>query len=134
VEALYTFPVPKGASVANFSMWINGREMLGEVVEKERARQIYNSYKQPVQPGEKLAAQKPAAPAPAPSPARRVDAPQQQVAPVRRSGGDVDFGGGGALDLGTLGMVAALAGLGWAGRRRSPHPRPLSHEWERGGT
>ncbi len=25
VEALYTFPVPKGASVSNFSMWINGR-------------------------------------------------------------------------------------------------------------
>lgn len=45
VEALYTFPVPKGASVANFSMWINGKEMVGEVVEKERARQIYNSYK-----------------------------------------------------------------------------------------
>jgi len=46
VEALYTFPVPKGASVANFSMWINGKEMIGEVVEKERARQIYDSYKQ----------------------------------------------------------------------------------------
>ncbi|MEW6079264.1 MAG: VIT domain-containing protein [Thermodesulfobacteriota bacterium] len=46
VEALYTFPVPKGASVADFSMWINGREMVGEVVEKERAREIYNSYKQ----------------------------------------------------------------------------------------
>ena len=46
VEALYTFPVPKGASVANFSMWIGGREMVGEVVEKQRARQIYNSYKQ----------------------------------------------------------------------------------------
>ncbi|MCP4899915.1 MAG: VWA domain-containing protein [bacterium] len=46
VEALYTFPVPEGASVANFSMWINGKEMVGEVVEKERARQIYNSYKQ----------------------------------------------------------------------------------------
>jgi Ca-activated chloride channel homolog len=45
VEALYTFPVPKGASVANFSMWINGKEMIGEVVEKERAREIYNSYK-----------------------------------------------------------------------------------------
>src|ERR1044071_8600113 len=27
VEALYTFPVPKAASVANFSMWINGKEM-----------------------------------------------------------------------------------------------------------
>jgi Ca-activated chloride channel homolog len=46
VEALYTFPVPKNASVANFSMWINGKEMIGEVVEKERARQIYNSYKE----------------------------------------------------------------------------------------
>jgi len=46
VEALYTFPVPKGASVANFSMWINGKEMVGEVVEKSRARQIYESYKQ----------------------------------------------------------------------------------------
>jgi len=46
VEALYTFPVPKGASVSNFSMWIGGKEMIGEVVEKERARQIYESYKQ----------------------------------------------------------------------------------------
>ena len=46
VEALYTFPVPKGASVANFSMWINGKEMVGEVVEKQRAREIYDSYKQ----------------------------------------------------------------------------------------
>ena len=45
VEALYTFPVPKNASVANFSMWIGGKEMVGEVVEKERAREIYNSYK-----------------------------------------------------------------------------------------
>lgn len=45
VEALYMFPVPKGASVSNFSMVINGKEMIGEVVEKERARQIYNSYK-----------------------------------------------------------------------------------------
>jgi Ca-activated chloride channel family protein len=46
VEALYTFPVPKGASVANFSMWIAGKEMTGEVIEKKRAREIYNSYKQ----------------------------------------------------------------------------------------
>ena len=45
VEALYTFPVPREASVSNFSMWINGKEMIGEVVEKERAREIYNSYK-----------------------------------------------------------------------------------------
>ena len=45
VEALYTFPVPRGASVSNFSMWINGKEMIGEVLEKKRARQIYESYK-----------------------------------------------------------------------------------------
>lgn len=52
VEALYTFPVPKGASVANFSMWINGKEMVGEVLEKKRARQIYESYKRTmVDPG-----------------------------------------------------------------------------------
>src|SRR5213594_946638 len=46
VEALYSFPVPKGASVASFSMWINGKEMVGEVLEKKRAREIYQSYKQ----------------------------------------------------------------------------------------
>ncbi len=45
VEALYTFPVPREASVSNFSMWIGGKEMVGEVVEKERAREIYDSYK-----------------------------------------------------------------------------------------
>jgi Ca-activated chloride channel homolog len=45
VEALYTFPVPNGASVSNFTMIINGKEMVGEVVEKQRARQIYESYK-----------------------------------------------------------------------------------------
>ena len=41
VEALYTFPVPKSASVANFSMWINGKEMVGEVVEKQAARRAW---------------------------------------------------------------------------------------------
>lgn len=46
IEALWTFPVPKAASVSNFSMWIGGAEMVGEVVEKQRARQIYDSYKQ----------------------------------------------------------------------------------------
>jgi Ca-activated chloride channel family protein len=46
VEALYTFPVPRGASVSNFSMWIDGKEMVGEVLEKQKARQIYESYKQ----------------------------------------------------------------------------------------
>ncbi len=45
VEALYTFPVPRGASVSDFTMWIGGKPMVGEVVEKQRAREIYESYR-----------------------------------------------------------------------------------------
>lgn len=41
LEALYTFPVPREASVSNFSMWINGKEVVGEVLERQRAREIY---------------------------------------------------------------------------------------------
>lgn len=41
VEALYTFPVPREASVANFSLWVNGKEVTGEVLERQRARQVY---------------------------------------------------------------------------------------------
>ncbi|HEX4796941.1 MAG TPA: VIT and VWA domain-containing protein [Humisphaera sp.] len=45
VEGLYSFPVPARASVAGFSMWIDGQEMIGEVLEKQAAREIYNTYK-----------------------------------------------------------------------------------------
>ena len=41
LEATYLFPIPESASVADFTMWVNGREMSGEVVEANRARQIY---------------------------------------------------------------------------------------------
>lgn len=41
LEALYTFPVPREASVSNFSMWINGKEVIGEVLERQRAQDIY---------------------------------------------------------------------------------------------
>lgn len=41
LEALYTFPVPREASVSNFSMWINGKEVIGEVLERQKAQQIY---------------------------------------------------------------------------------------------
>jgi Ca-activated chloride channel family protein len=41
LEAVWSFPVPNEASVSNFSMWINGKEVIGEVLEKKRARQIY---------------------------------------------------------------------------------------------
>jgi len=41
LEATYLFPVPKGASVRKFTMWVNGVEMPGEIVEADKARKIY---------------------------------------------------------------------------------------------
>lgn len=43
LEAHYIFPVPKGATIIDFSMVINGKLMRGELLEKQRARQIYES-------------------------------------------------------------------------------------------
>jgi Ca-activated chloride channel family protein len=41
LEATYIFPVPKGASVRKFSMWVGGKEVPGELVEADKARKIY---------------------------------------------------------------------------------------------
>jgi Ca-activated chloride channel family protein len=41
LEATYIFPVPKGASVHKFTMWVNGKEVNGELVEANKARTIY---------------------------------------------------------------------------------------------
>jgi Ca-activated chloride channel family protein len=41
-EAIYSFPLPKKASLSEISLWINGREVIGEVIERERARKIYD--------------------------------------------------------------------------------------------
>ncbi len=43
LEATYIFPVPKGASVNRFAMWVNGTETKGELVEAKKARDIYTS-------------------------------------------------------------------------------------------
>src|SRR5262245_29659100 len=43
LEATYIFPVPKGASVNRFTMWVDGKETKGEMVEAAKARDIYNS-------------------------------------------------------------------------------------------
>ncbi|MBN2703315.1 MAG: VWA domain-containing protein [Pontiellaceae bacterium] len=40
-EAIYSFPVPKEAALSEISLWIDGEEIIGEVVEKEKAREIY---------------------------------------------------------------------------------------------
>src|SRR5947209_5481060 len=41
LEATYVFPVPKGASVNKFTMWVGGQEVKGELVEAKKAAQIY---------------------------------------------------------------------------------------------
>ncbi len=41
LEATYILPVPKGASVRKFSMWVDGKETPGELVEADKARKIY---------------------------------------------------------------------------------------------
>src|SRR5205807_3342241 len=41
LEATYVFPVPKGAGVNKFTMWVNDKEVKGEMVEAPKARQIY---------------------------------------------------------------------------------------------
>jgi Ca-activated chloride channel family protein len=45
LEAIYTFPLPKKASLSELSLWIDGQEVIGEVVEKDRARTIYEDEK-----------------------------------------------------------------------------------------
>ena len=44
LEATYIFPVPKGASVNKFTMWVNGKEMPGELLEAAKARETYLSF------------------------------------------------------------------------------------------
>lgn len=41
LEGWYLFPIPKDASISKFTMWMNGEEVEGEVVEATRARGIY---------------------------------------------------------------------------------------------
>src|SRR3954471_2038206 len=43
LEATYIFPVPRGASVNRFSMWGDGKETKGEMVEAGKARSVYES-------------------------------------------------------------------------------------------
>src|SRR5438477_11099747 len=43
LEATYLFPVPKGASVNRFTMWVAGKEVKGELVEADKARSVYES-------------------------------------------------------------------------------------------
>ncbi len=41
LEATYVFPLPKGASLDHFSMWVDGKEVKGEIIEAAKAREVY---------------------------------------------------------------------------------------------
>lgn len=45
LEARYSFPVPEKGSVAEFTMWIDGKPVTGEVLEKQEARKVYEEEK-----------------------------------------------------------------------------------------
>ena len=45
LEAIYSFPVPKQASLSEVALWIDGNEITGEVLEKERAAKTYQDQK-----------------------------------------------------------------------------------------
>jgi Ca-activated chloride channel family protein len=45
LEAVYTFPLPRQASLSELSLWFDGQENVGEVLEKDRARTLYETQK-----------------------------------------------------------------------------------------
>ena len=45
LEAIYSFPVPKHGAVSEFTMWIDGKPIVGELLEKQQARIIYEEEK-----------------------------------------------------------------------------------------
>ncbi len=45
LEAIYSFPVPNKAAVSEFTVWIDSKPIVGEVLEKKQARQVYESEK-----------------------------------------------------------------------------------------
>lgn len=46
LEAHYSFPVPEKGAVSEFTLWIDGKPVTGEVLEKQRAREIYEQEKE----------------------------------------------------------------------------------------
>ena len=41
IEGEYIFPIPEGASLSDFSMWVNGKEVKGEILRSDEARRRY---------------------------------------------------------------------------------------------
>lgn len=45
LEAIYSFPLPRQASLSEVSLWINNQEVIGEVLEKQHAKAVYEEQK-----------------------------------------------------------------------------------------
>ena len=45
LEAIYSFPIPEKASVGEFTYWIDDQPVTGEVLRKEKAREVYEQEK-----------------------------------------------------------------------------------------
>lgn len=43
LEGTYIFPLPEGATIKSFSMWMNGKQVSGELLDKDKARRIYEN-------------------------------------------------------------------------------------------
>ncbi|RLI93226.1 MAG: hypothetical protein DRO89_00575 [Candidatus Altiarchaeales archaeon] len=43
LEGTYIFPLPEEASISKFSMYVDDEELVGEILEKDKAREIYES-------------------------------------------------------------------------------------------
>jgi Ca-activated chloride channel family protein len=41
VEGTYVFPIPRGAAVTNFILWIDGQPVQGEILDADEARRTY---------------------------------------------------------------------------------------------
>ncbi|MBN1584458.1 MAG: hypothetical protein JXA89_27380, partial [Anaerolineae bacterium] len=41
VEGTYTFPLPEGATIQDFAMWVDGKRLEGEILPADEARRIY---------------------------------------------------------------------------------------------
>ncbi len=45
LEAVYSFPLPREASLSEVSLWIDNREIVGEVLEKSQAKTVFDDQK-----------------------------------------------------------------------------------------
>ncbi len=42
IEGIFYFPLPRGSQVTDFNYTVNGKKLAGELLEKDKAREIYN--------------------------------------------------------------------------------------------